>query len=100
MFQFNAAKVAHQLSKRRLAARDLVTGDVGALRFAVTLGAVSTLVSGIGARVFLSLSGIGGLGARGRQEHCRGGGHPKIRAGQFHATKVTYHRQTNNRSPH
>ena len=74
----------------------LVTGNVRALGFAVALGAVGTLVSGIGAGVFFRFSGIGGLGARGRQEHCRGGGQPKIRAGQFHATKVAHGRQTHN----
>ena len=57
---------------------------------------MSALVSGIGARVFLSISGIRGLGARGCQEHCRGSGQPKIRAGQFHATKIPFRRQTNN----
>ena len=57
---------------------------------------MSALVSGIGARVFLSISSIRGLGARGRQEHCRGSGQPKIRAGQFHSTKIPFRRQTNN----
>lgn len=76
----------------------LVAGDVGALGFAVAFGAMSTLEGSVSRRVFLSLSGVGGLGAGGGEEHCRSGGQPKIRAGQFHATKVAPGCQTNNRN--
>ena len=67
----------------------LVTGNVGALCVPVAFGAVGAFVGSISGRVFLSLSRVGGLGTGGRQEHSRRSGQPKIRAGQFHATKVT-----------
>ena len=76
----------------------LVAGYVGALGFAVAFGTVGAFVGGISRGVFFSFSGVGGLGARGRQEHCRSGGQPKIRASQFHATKVAPDIQTNNHS--
>jgi hypothetical protein len=74
----------------------LLAGDVRALRLAVPFGAIRALISSISSGVFF---GIGGLGARGRQGQCRRSGQPEIRAGQFHAAKLTFCIQTNNPEP-
>ena len=71
----------------------LLPGHVGALSLTVAFGTMLALVSSISSRVFFC---IGSLRAGGREGHSHCGGQPKIRAGQFHTTKVTLRCQTNN----